>query len=420
MPALPIRCRSCSNDTHPHNTLQNSEGNPVCFTCIALHHVSCSGCSTLLRTNNSQAHNGERYCGDCYRNSFRSCSSCFESRHQSELESDNNDYSLCRSCAPNYVRCSVSGVWMLRTAAIERNGVFYHEQHVPVRHKIQRYNWKPNQVLFLGKEDANNLFFGVELEIERGGSTNLKCDELMAIVNPEDEPAESVMYGKHDGSVDVGFEMVSHPASFDYHMNVLPWEALLVKAKEMGYSENPTTCGLHVHISRRYFGQSPARQDVGTMKLLYLVEKFWDNILIFSRRNQSAIDRWASRYGMQDKPRDILDEAKSGQGRYKAVNLENTHTLELRLFKGTLDYQTVRATIQMCYVLATTSKELSVIDVTQLTWDKLLVRCSEYPELYKYMKSLQLVPLTKTQLRQKRHREKKRAEQFLTTSQVWA
>ena len=46
--------------------------------------------------------------------------------------------------------------------------------------------------------------------------------------------------------------------------------------------------------------------------------------------------------------RQILEKAKSGcNGRYVAVNLNNYHTIEFRLFRGTLKYNTFIATLQM-------------------------------------------------------------------------
>ena len=48
-----------------------------------------------------------------------------------------------------------------------------------------------------------------------------------------------------------------------------------------------------------------------------------------------------------DNPKESLKGAKtSGLGRYTAVNLTNTFTVELRIFRGTLRYKTFMATLQ--------------------------------------------------------------------------
>ena len=81
------------------------------------------------------------------------------------------------------------------------------------------------------------------------------------------------------GSLEDGLEIVTHPMSLDYQRTHMPWEALCRKAISLGYlSHRAGTCGLHVHVSRDAFGQT---------------------------------ERWASRYGYRDQPRDILDHENS-------------------------------------------------------------------------------------------------------------
>ncbi len=388
---LETSCRACRGVFPSEGVIRMGEGHHICFECVSALYSACSSCQELTSTGNGNVIQGEVYCERCTRESFKVCFSCSRLKRITNMEYDHGNTYVCHDCMPSFIRCASSGLLINRDYAVERGGLFYHPDHIPVRHKIHKYNYKPQHVNFLGEDSANRLFFGVELEIENGGRDPVKCDTLMGVVNPSDGEADSIMYGKNDGSVEEGFEMVTHPASFDYHMNVLPWEKLCKKAIELGYSRSPTTCGLHVHISRRYFGQSLERQDVGTMKVLYLVEKFWDELLVFSRRTEEQIDRWASRYGMRDNPRDILNYAKSGQGKYKAVNLEYSHTLEFRLFRGTLDYKIVLATIQLCYVLATMSKELSVQDMIRTTWEDIITRAKKHDLLIEYLHMLELV-----------------------------
>ena len=78
-----------------------------------------------------------------------------------------------------------------------------------------------------------------------------------------------------------------------------------------------------------------------------------DKILRFSRRTETQADRWASRYGCSmDNPKESLKGAKtSGLGRNTAVNLTNTFTVELRIFRGTLRYKTFMATLQFVDLL---------------------------------------------------------------------
>lgn len=44
---------------------------------------------------------------------------------------------------------------------------------------------------------------------------------------------EERLYCKHDGSLDDGFEMVTHPMTLEYHMQKMPWKGVLHSAVEM-------------------------------------------------------------------------------------------------------------------------------------------------------------------------------------------
>lgn len=58
----------------------------------------------------------------------------------------------------------------------------------------------------------------------------------------------------------------------------------------MGYrSHAPGTCGLHVHVSRKALGKDVYKQEETIAKLLYIFERFWQEILRFSRRTESQI-----------------------------------------------------------------------------------------------------------------------------------
>ena len=117
----------------------------------------------------------------------------------------------------------------------------------------------------------------------------------------------------------------------------------------LGYrSHQACTCGLHIHISRLAFGRTAAQQEAAIARLLYFVEKHWNELLKFSRRTNRQLERWAARYGYKDTPKEMMDHAKSYHyGRYTCVNLTNEDTVEIRIFRGTLKYNTLAATIQL-------------------------------------------------------------------------
>ena len=153
----------------------------------------------------------------------------------------------------------------------------------------------------------------------------------------------------------------------------MPWEQVLRKAQSMGYlSHAAGTCGLHVHISRLAFGCTYEQQEAAIARLLYFVEKFWAELLRFSRRTQSQMNRWAARYGIRLTPSEQMSHAKNScAGRYTAVNLTNSDTIEIRMFRGTLKLNTLKATVQ------------------DMSWFDFLDEIKE-PELIQYLKERRL------------------------------
>ena len=160
----------------------------------------------------------------------------------------------------------------------------------------------------------------------------------------------------------------------------------------MGYTSHKAyTCGLHVHVNRNAFGATEALQDACIARILYFFEKNWEELLKFSRRTQGQLDQWSARYGYKDQPRDILDHAKKGggKGRYSCVNLQNRNTIEFRMFRGTLKYNTLIATLQLVDRVCEVAMNLSDIELKELSWTTFVSGCTA-PELVQYLKERRL------------------------------
>ena len=67
----------------------------------------------------------------------------------------------------------------------------------------------------------------------------------------------------------------------------MPWKDITDKARKLGYtSHQAETCGLHIHVNRTSFGESTEAQDEAIGRILYFVERNWNELLIFSRRTE--------------------------------------------------------------------------------------------------------------------------------------
>ena len=225
--------------------------------------------------------------------------------------------------------------------------------------------------------------------MDGAGEDDDNAAEVMSIANGN---GLENLYCKHDGSLDDGFEMVTHPMTLAYHQAEMPWAAILQKTVQMGYTSHQAgTCGLHVHVNRNAFGETEARQDAVIARILYFFEKNWEELLKFSRRTQHQLDQWAARYGYKDQPKELLDHAKKSAhaGRYTSVNLTNKNTIEFRIFRGTLKYNTLIATLQLLDRICDVALFMSDEELKAMSWTTFVSGCTQ-PELVQYLKERRL------------------------------
>ena len=313
------------------------------------------------------------------------CDHCAERFYEENIVEDDT-HTLCEHCFDEYyVRCDDCGRIIHRDRAYwdgDDNAycASYWDEHSEVIHE---YSYTPDLVF----HSKGLRHFGVELEIDNGGTDRYNAEKLLNIANADAEN----LYIKTDGSLDDGLELVTHPMTLEYHLNEMPWAEVLRKAQEMDYlSHAAGTCGLHVHISRLAFGCTYEQQEAAIARLLYFVEKFWAELLRFSRRTQSQMNRWAARYGIRLTPSEQMSHAKNScAGRYTAVNLTNADTVEIRMFRGTLKLNTLKATLQMVNHLCEVAVSLSDSEVQDLSWFDFLDTVHE-PELIQYLKERRL------------------------------
>ena len=349
-------CDICGRE-HPLSELTEFDGVLLCESCWNSETIVCEQCGTRIWLDDNEGDGETPLCQRCYDRYYTTCRECGRTILQEDAYfEDEDDYDA---------RCYA-----------------YHCRHAGHR-LIHDYFYKP-ELIFCGD---GNRYFGVELEIDDAGEDNTNAAKIVDIANCDEEH----IYCKHDGSLNEGFEIVTHPMTLDYHMNHMPWAAVLAKAKELGYrSHQSGTCGLHVHINRTAFGETEEKQEAVIARILYFFEKHWEELLKFSRRTQKQLQRWADRYGLKEHPRQVLDIAKGSQERYTCVNLTNYHTVEFRMFRGTLKLNTLTATLQLLDRICDVAIYLSDDELKDLSWTTFVSGCAHLPELVQYLKERRL------------------------------
>ena len=334
------------------------DDDPLCERCAEEETILCSRCGERIYRDDNAGDENIPLCQHCYEDHYYSCGCCGRTILQSDAyyadDDDHDEYPLCYSC------------------------------YTSRRKAIRDYYYKP-EPLFRGD---GTRYFGVELEIDGAGEDGESACEIMEIANSN---GLENLYCKHDGSLDDGFEMVTHPMTPDYHMREMPWKRILECAVQMGYiSHQAGTCGLHVHVNRNAFGETEREQDAVIARILFFFEKNWEELLKFSRRTQSQLNHWAARYGYKDQPKELLDHAKKGNaGRYTSVNLTNADTIEFRIFRGTLKYNTLIATLQLLDRICDVALFLSDDQIKEMSWTTFASGCTA-PELVQYLKERRL------------------------------
>ncbi len=343
-------CCICHKPFAP-DLLTEYDENLFCPSCLEEQTILCRDCGERIYRSENEGTAEHPLCSSCYDDDYTHCERCGRMIHNNNAHYfDDEDYPYCRECYNNMSEQS-----------------------------IHQYGYKPDPVFY----GEGKRYFGVELEIDGAGEDDDAADEILSVGNCE----HSHIYCKHDGSLNEGFEIVTHPMTLDYHMESMPWRGITDKAREMDYtSHQAETCGLHIHVNRDSLGSDRESQDAAIARILYFVERNWNELLIFSRRTQSQLESWARRYGYKDQPKEMLEHAKNGcAGRYMCVNLTNYSTIEFRIFRGTLKLNTIIATLQMVNRICDVAVLLSDERMKNLSWSRFVEKINE-PELIKYLK----------------------------------
>lgn len=208
------------------------------------------------------------------------------------------------------------------------------------------------------------LFSGVELEIECENN-----DQLDAVAKDLQVYERRILL-KEDGSLDCGFEIVTGKNSLEAQQALWPLVAAVAR-KSGARSWKHSTTGLHVHLSRNWF--TPLT-----------LGKFL--VFMNSPATRTPVIRLAGRecpgYAeIQEKK--LMDYQGKSKNRYEAVNLTNSATIEVRIFKGTLNTDHILADIEFCYAAANWAAQVSTAQCEswESFWAYVLLRKKEYRHL---------------------------------------
>jgi hypothetical protein len=349
-----VYCEDCEVLVYYDEALSVDNGTIVCEDCAG-EYYTCDHCGGLYSGHNLVTNSFRvTLCGPCYEDSYFTCAGCDEVYHVDDGEYLSDGY-YCYDCADDHRAC------------------------------IQSYGYKPNPIFFGG--DAG---YGLEVEIDDGYDVQDAARDVS-------EAGGDHIYLKEDGSLSHdGFEIVTHPATLDYHVNNFPWADICNAALDYDYRSHDTdTCGLHIHASRSLFGDTEIEQDLTVAKIMLLIDRWYDTKIVnFARRDISKMRRWADKPNADIKPGDdegdaVYKSKKNARDRYKAINLCNYSTVEFRFFRGTLKRNTIIASIQWVDTIINYCKATPLKDLWSSSWEEIFCN-TEHAELNSYLKQRNL------------------------------
>lgn len=324
----------------------------------------CEHCASEYFTENGGSHN------------FVCCPSCEDTTHQDNC-SWFGDTLYCEGCHDSYVwNCDNCGEdqW-------DGNGHDCTEDDEDSSSSIHSYSYRPSPYFF-GK---GQYYLGFELEVESRNESRYVGAEIAQ------DLLGSHAYMKDDGSLNDGFEIVTHPHTLEAYKTDFNWD-FIPRLRGNGFrSWNTDTCGLHVHVSRTAFGEgvSPwGRTDRDQLILRKQAHELRFMKLIYD--NQRQVERIAGRssnhYATFGDKGKLVEKVKFGSqsnGRYSAINTENDATLEVRVFKGSLRKERVLSALEFVAASVEYTRNLKVTSKNQaLSWLRFTAYVSDNMETY--------------------------------------
>jgi len=289
--------------------------------------------------------------GDIFR-----CNDCDVIAHRDDSYRCYDDYLVCEHCRDNHYEFDDDQDTYVREEDLSSNSIIgeYHSSRHRLGHIPSAYDDRKPRVLL-----------GLELEIETENDRTNTAQKLLDGVGEYEGEQYALL--ENDASLDHGFEMVTAYTGLDVHQEQLSFfKDDLYKPLKGAKSHDTSTCGLHVHI---------CKSEMTTLHGAKMI------LFINDQANQSlikAIARRDSSYGSIKNKKDDkgwLKESLEVNGkrsqlrrlnrdRYEALNFQNDRTVEFRLFKGSLKYETIMACLEFTYATWFFCREASTKNLT--------------------------------------------------------
>lgn len=242
---------------------------------------------------------------------------------------------------------------------------------------IHQFNYVPKYIKHFmpGESEDTTLLLGAEIEV--GGNNNISSDndknstvkKCIQIMNGSDSDEENLIYSTHDSTVQIEFDTM--PCSLEFHKNKMNYREMFEYLDKEGYKGHDCkTAGLHIHANRNYLGKSRISQELVISKILYILEKFNDEICVIARRD----NEYSEFVGSKKEENSLVElyGKYKDHGKRAALNLQHKDTIEFRMFKSTLKYETFILTLEFVKDIIDYAKSESIEEIELIKWADLM------------------------------------------------
>jgi hypothetical protein len=401
-------CAVCSTDIEADDVIFTSySGTEICSDCSQI----CYRCDNIESVNDTfHTVDGDLWCEDCTERSAYWCENCEEYNSNGSAFVNDRSEHWCDGCLDGAYYCEDCDEW--NADGCDRCSENCDDNGNRIIHD---YNYRPDAI-FHSTTNDERLFFGIEIEVE--ARDNLKDSAEYA----HQLEALDLAYLKHDGSLSNGFEIVTHPMSHEFFKNEAGDFFRVIEGlrSQIGIrvkSWDTRTCGLHIHISRTGFNGGAHMHRF--LNLVYSNQEFYEKLAGRSSEQWAKFDDIYMRSYVYNSDDSIVEDDygraltqrvrqfkhkldnNSRSDRYSAVNTNNRETLEMRIFRGSVNGETIKAHIDLAHASVEYTRTLSVKDVREgalssnnFMW-YIIQNVEVYPELVARMNKLSIVGLAR-------------------------
>jgi ribosomal protein S26 len=323
-----------------------------CEDCNSEHTFTCESCdSTFSDECDSYGTANGRVCGRCYENNYCTCGECGEAipSDDSRYHEGRGEY-LCESCYEDEPE--------------EEDG----EQPTPdggfiAPLRVCDYSYRPQPVFFGSRK---SVMYGVELEVN--------TDKDGAVPKTLELLDRRHVYLKYDGSLNSGFEIVTHPHTLAEHRKL--WPGFFADVPDGVTSFKSGECGMHVHIERAKL----TRLQIGKIMVFLNAPQNRRFVEAIAQRSEN---RYCKIYEKKlTNPVYVNDHDE----RYEALNVTNRHTVEVRIFRGTVRADRFWKNMEFVDAMVQWTRDVSYRELTAARFvEYVRAHHSEYKYLFNYL-----------------------------------